>query len=83
VGPLVFPGRRVTHRIDQLFELGERGVVDSRRGRARRKTLERRSHRIDLEEIFRRNLADLRATERRADHETEQFEVAQRLTDRP
>ena len=48
----------------------------------RGQALEDRPDRIELHELLDRNLADDGASKRRAHHETEQVEVAQRLADR-
>ena len=70
------------HRREQTFELLQRRRVDARRRVPRRETLEDRADRIELHELLDRNLADDRAAKRRAHHEAEQIEIAQRLADR-
>ena len=63
--------------------LRERLVVDLQRCGARGDTFERGANRINLEEIVCRDLANLRAAERRADDEPEQLEIAQRFANGP
>src|SRR4030088_2420037 len=79
---LVATGGGLPHRVDQLCETGQRFVVDARRGGACGDALERGANRIQLNQILDRDLANLRAAERRARDEAEQLEVAKRLTDR-
>jgi hypothetical protein len=82
LGALIVPRGSLPHRRDQLLQPGQRRVVDPRGRGARGDPFERRADRVDLEEFVRGDLAHLGAAERRADHEPEQCQVAQRFPHR-
>src|SRR4029453_13459969 len=71
-----------THRCEQPLELLQRRCVDAKRRVPCSEPFEDRANRIELHELLDRNLADDRATKRRADDEAEQAESAQRLPHR-
>ena len=80
--PVISSRSGSTHRREQAFELLQRRRVDAKRRVPCRETLEDRADRIQLHELFDRNLADDGAAKRGAHHEAEQIEIAQRLPHR-
>ena len=63
-GAVVVANGGFAHLAEQHFELIERRLVDTDRGRAGGHTLERRPDRVDLEEFLGRELAHLSPAER-------------------